>query len=472
MPGIESQRGFGLQATLAARCGVYPKPIVLLTPAAAARQTLPQYHKTLESVVEKDSSPLSSMILATSLVTLGFAAALGIPSPAVGQEAPPPNMVADEIERSRSCVPVLARLADLNVELEPLAQRVSRIEQLYQAVALEDSLRVTPFDDSSPEDRLVQEWFTADGELARRYVETEDEALLEERQQLRSQLVQELEGSFEAITGEADDILGRDGDLPAAMGSCDGAILIRSAVVEACDADDGSAVCQEAREGTVDGQYRFVDEGEDLWDVEQLRPWSSPTGIGPRADGGLGGAATGTLTRRGNVQLALGIEPIIRDRESVTEEEAAEFDANLEAMGFTWDDPRFVMSPGLVIELDIDRTLADESHYLLHFEDLSDPPSQVFWSTPAGGEGPILGAFPSPEPVLARLMSGEEVTLTAVRLTDEEEMEGEVLYSLGFTSVGQAQAVTSLLQYMASGQLSQDLTNLFPPEGGDEQGDG
>lgn len=421
-------------------------------------------------MVERPWKPVSTLLPAGALAVAAILMTLGAPPQVEAQGAPPPNMVADEVERSRSCVPVLSRLEELNQELAPLSRRVDRIEALYQAVALEDSLRVAPFDDARREDRLVREWFEADGDLAREYVESEDEALLEERRRLRAELEDELEEAFQTISQEADEILGEDEDFFAALGSCDGAILVRSAVVEACDAGAASAVCQEAREGDVDGEYRFVDSPEDLWDVEQLRPWTSPAGIGPRPDGGLGGASTGTVARRGNVRLALGVEPILLERGSVSAEEAAEFDAHLEAMGFEWDNPRFVMAPAVVVNLDIDRPLADESHYLLHFDDLSDPPSQVFWSAVADADGPIQGVFAAPDEVLARLMSGDDVSLTAVRLTDDEEMEGDVLYSLSFTSVGQAEAVTALLSYMVDGQLSDDLARLFPPEGAEGEG--
>lgn len=381
------------------------------------------------------------------------------------QEAVPSNLVEFETERSRTCVPVLARLAELNEELDPLARRVDRIGALYEAVALEDSLRVAPFDEANPEDRIVQSWFRDDGELAREYVDSEDEALLETRRERRAQVEEELEGAFRRISEEADAILGQDEELPAAASECDGAILVRTAVLDACNGTS-SQVCQEAREGAMQGRYRFVESAEDLWDVEQLRPWSTPTGIGPRPDGGLGGAQTGTLTRKGNVQLAIAVEPMIRDRDAVSPEEAAEFDSSLESMGFDFDDPRFVMSPAMVVDLDIDRPLGGETHYLLHFGDLTDPASQVFWSARATEEGPIQDAFPVGDGILAQLVSGAEVTLTAIRVEDEETMEGNPLYTVGLTSVGQAEAVRTLLAYMAQGHLSNDLRALFPPDEG------
>lgn len=416
-------------------------------------------------VVQNPWKSISTLLSAGGSAVLITLLSLGSPVPAQAQGAPPPNMVADEMERSRSCVPVLSQLEALNLELDPLSRRADRIEALYQAVALEDSMRVAPFDEARREDRLVREWFEADGDLAREYVESEDEALLEERRRLRGELEEELEQAFREINQEADEILGEDEDFFEALGSCDGAILVREAVLEACGSDGTSTVCREAGDGDVDGAYRFVESAEDLWDVEQLRPWTNPSGIGPRPDGGLGGASTGTVARRGNVRLALALEPMLLERSEVSPEEEAEYDAHLEAMGFEWDNPRFVMAPAVVVSLDIDRPLAGETHYLLHFEDLSDPASQVFWSAQADVAGPIQGGFPASDGVLARLMSGDEVSLTAVRLTDEDDMEGDVLYSLGFTTVGQAEAVTALLSYLVEGQFSEDLDALFPADG-------
>lgn len=390
-----------------------------------------------------------------------------LPSPAAAQEPVPPRMVADEMERSRMCVPVLARLEVLNSELEPLALRGDRIGRLYEAVALEDSLRVTPFDEASEDDRRVRDWFRSDAELAERYLETEDESVLEERRTRRGELEEELEAGFASVSEEADRILARDPALPGQAAQCNGAILVRTAVVERCPAGDASRICAEARSGEMGQRYRFVESAEDLWDVEQLRPWASPTGIGPRPDGLLGGGQTGTLLRRGNVQLALRLEPLIRIREEVPAEEAAEFDQYLEEMGFQFNDPRFVMSPALVVELDMDQPLADETLYLLHFGDLSAPAEQVFWTARADQDRPIRDTFPVGEGVLVRLMSGEEVTLTAVRIDEEaEEAQGQPLYQLVLTNVGQAEAVTALVAYMAQGLLADDLRSLFPPEEG------
>ncbi|TVP48458.1 MAG: hypothetical protein EA350_03335 [Gemmatimonadales bacterium] len=409
-----------------------------------------------------------------ALILAALLAAALAPASLGAQEPVPSRMAVDEMDRSRNCVPVLTRLEELDRELAPLAQRVDRIGALYEAVTLEDASRVAPLDPGVAEDRLVQAWFESDAGLAARYVESGDEAVLEERRTRKAELIAGLEEAFASVSGEADQILAQDEDLPRLAGECQGAILVRPAVLELCPETAQSGVCQGARSAEPMGIYRFVDAAEILWDVEQYRPWSSPEAIRPSPEGLLAGGTTGTLTRRGNVLLSVRLEPMLRARSDISEEEAAEFDANLEEMGFQFEDPRFVMAPALVIELDMNRSLDDETLYLLHFGDLSDPAGQVFWTASADRERPIRDRFPVSEGVLARLMTGEEVSVTAVRVegTDENQ-DGVPLYTLGFTSVGQEEAVTALVSYMVGGQLARDLARLVP-DGADstEPGDG
>jgi hypothetical protein len=413
-----------------------------------------------------------------SRVSLCLLAALALPAALAAQDAPPvdpptedappADLAATELARSHSCVPVLTRLAALESELAPLAERAQRIGTLNQAVGLEDRERVLPLDPGDPLEAAVDRWFERDAELAEAYAEREDETLLEERNRAREQIRTTLREAFEAVTADAEARMDAEGELGAAALACDGAILVRSAVLEACEETSGP-VCDEARNREEMGSYRFVDSAEDLWDVEQLRTWSNPSPLGPSPEGGLGGAQTGTMVRRGNVTLVMSLEPLIQDRTGIPEEEAAEFDAHLEALGFQFDDPRFVMTPALAISLDMIGPLGGETHYLLHFEDLSDPSTQVFWTVPAIGNGPTRDIFPAPGWVLARLAEGEEVRLTAVHVQDaegleEEGIEAEAIFTLELTSVGQIPAVGTLLSYMASGDLASDLARLVPPD--------
>jgi hypothetical protein len=235
------------------------------------------------------------------------------PSPVSGQGDSPPDLAAVEMERSRMCTPVFIRLAELEQDLAPVAQGSERIRALYEAVVLEDSARVAPFDASDPHEAAVREWFESDAALALEYLETSDEAVQERRDRERAAIRERLETAHEVLQERAQEILGADPELPAGARACEGVILVRSAVVEACDGLSGP-VCEEARAGEVQGRYRFVEAPEDLWDVEQLRPWTPPTPLRPTPQGELGGARTGTLLRRGNIHLLVGLEPMIRER--------------------------------------------------------------------------------------------------------------------------------------------------------------
>jgi len=402
--------------------------------------------------------------------------ALGLPGSLGAQEVTPgeipeesfipEDLVEVELERSRMCVPVMGRLADLDARLAPLAERAERLGRLEAAIAVEDSARVSPFDEADALDQAVRDWFVADAEMGRRVADGE-EAVQEERAAARQAIRERLRDEFDSVNERAQELLGGEEDLREMAPDCQGAILVRSAVLEACENLD-TRVCQEAREPTADGRFRFVDSPSDLWDVEQIRPWSDPSGLRPSQGGGLTGARTTAMVRRGNVTFVLGLEPVIRDRAQVGEEQAAEFDAHLDALGFSFDAPGFVMAPALAIEIDIIAPLGGESHYLVHFGDLADPAQDVIWMTPAGSGGPIQGIAPTDESILLRLASGEEVSLTAVRIPEEigedEAVEGEAVFSLGISAVGQAQAVSALVGYMGGGQLAADLGLLFPSQ--------
>jgi len=388
----------------------------------------------------------------------------------IPSEPVPSELATSELERSRTCVPVLTRLAALEAELNPLAERAQRIGALNQAIGLEDRGRVAPLALEDPLEAAVDRWFERDEELALAYADSGDDAVLTERNAARQAMRDQLREAFEAVNAQAAERMEAEGELGEAAQVCDGAILVRSAVLEVCEGSAGP-VCAEARNRELAGagRYRFVDAPEDLWDMEQLRPWTDPSPLLPSPEGGLAGAQTGTLLRRGNLTFVLSLETLIQDRSLVDDAEAAEFDAHLDELGIEFDDPRFVMTPALAVALDITTPLGGETHYLLHFGDLSDPPNQVFWTVPASGNGPIQGLFPAPGWVLLQLAQGAEVSLTAVQIpegepTEGQGMEAEAVFTLELTSVGQMPAVTALLSYMASGDLAQDLARLIPPE--------
>lgn len=383
----------------------------------------------------------------------------------VVEPAPPESLAQVEEARSRMCVDGVALLTDVDARLSPLEERQGRIEALHEAVTVEDRERVTPFDEDDPLEAAVREWFDQDRELAQRMADEPGDDLLEERRRLRTEMLERLEDEHARLEEEARELVQNTEGLEEALRRCQGAVFVRSTVLEACESTS-SPLCDEARAEDPSGRFRFVENAVDLWDVEQLRPWSDPGPLRPTPTGGLGGATTSALTRRGNVTLAVGMEPIIQPRSSVEAEEVARFDANLDTLGIEFDHPAFVMAPALAVHLEIPGPLGGESHYLLHFAEVEDLEIDVLWAGVASDSGSVEGTFPANAHVLSRLAAGDELVLTAVRATEPEgaEPEGEPVFSLGITPVGQAQAVQTLLAYMADGGLSEDLRRLAPPD--------
>ena len=406
--------------------------------------------------------------------------AVGVGSPLAAQEQPPaaavpeapepPALLAElEEARSRSCVPVFATLAELEADLAPAFQRAQRINALGQAIRLEDSAEVAPFDADRPLEARVRAWFESDAALGRAWAESGDSTVLERRRSAREALLEELRDSIRTLNEEAEARVAGAGDVQAATARCEGKILVRPAVLEVCDTVS-SPVCEAARSARSGGAFRFVDEAADLWDVEQLSPWSEPGPLARTPDGALVGARTAGSVRRGNVRFMAGLGHVVRAREQLTPEEAAEFDANLDSLGFTFDHPDLVMAPAIDVLLDIPGALAGESHWFLHFGDLSEPASQVVWTMPVAAGGPMRASVPVGGGALARLQAGETLSLTAVRMAAGAEAgdatEAEALYSLPLTPVSQAGAVDRLLSYMVGGGFSEDLSRLVPPSDG------
>lgn len=418
--------------------------------------------------------PLLALCLLAGLPALLVArpqAALAQEEPDSGQALPavPAGLAEAEEARSRSCVSVFATLEELEEALQPVYGRGQRINALGQAMRLEDSTEVAPFDLDDPLETTVQAWFESDAALGRAYAESGDSAVLAQRREEREALMEELRDSIRTLNARGQEMVAEAGDVQGATAMCQGKILVRPAVLEVCDTT-ASPVCEPARAETADGAFRFVDQASDLWDVEQLNPWSEPAPLARGPEGSLIGGRTAGSVRRGNVRLVVGVGHIVRPREQLSPEQAAEFDANLDSLGFTFDHPDLVMAPALDVLLDVPGPLAGETHYLLHFGDLSDPATQVVWTVAAGGLGPIQASMPAAPGALARLQAGEGLSLTAVRVapgeTPEETAEAEALYSLPLTPVSQAPAVAGLLSYMAGGGFAQDLARLVPPSGG------
>lgn len=380
------------------------------------------------------------------------------------EELVPSNLAAVELARSRQCVPALARLDALNRDLDPLAARGNRLAVLDRAVRLEDSTQVAPFDATDSVEVAVQEWFVEDGELGRRWAETGDSAVAARRDELRATVRRRLVDAMQEVNARAQARMDEAGDLQEAATLCDGAILVRSAVMEVCDTVQ-SPVCAAAADTSASGPLRFADNPADIWDVQQFRAWSDPGPLQIVPPGRIGGARTMVRARRGNVVVVAGLEPMIRERSDLSEEQVAEFEANLDSLDFTFANPRFVMAPALEIQVNVPEPLGGETHYMLHFGDLSDPPNQVVWTGPAT-QGPVQAVFPAAPGALARLQEGEALNLTAVTVKQGADggQEATPVWTVPLGAVGQSKAVSALLGYMAGGGFAQDLARVTPPD--------
>lgn len=385
--------------------------------------------------------------------------ALAWPAVASAQDTAPPGLAEVEVARSTSCVATLGRMAELDAELEPFARRIQRMRELANAVVLEDSTGVVPFDAADPMDSAVRSWFSEDGALALRYVDAPSDSLLEERRAGRERILQVLRDEVAAVQARAGAPMSEAAEVDAAARVCQGAIFVRSAVLEACETTESPLCAPAAR--TEAGSFQFVEDPEDLWDIEQFRPWTDPERLGRAPDGTLAGARTVARVRKGNVAISVGLSPIIRARSELTPEQIAEFEANLDSLGFQFDHPDFVMAPALDVAANLPDPIGGETHYILHFGEVTSP--QVIWTLPLETGGYFQRAIPAPGPVLARLQEGAGLTVTAIRAPEEEGGEAEAVFSLAVLTVNQTTAVSALLGYMSGGGLSADLTALVPP---------
>ena len=427
------------------------------------------FPNTITAVV---SGTLLELLVKISPVLLLIA--LSLPEPLLAQdtlaaepaEAPlPPELAAAELVRSRRCVPTLARMDTLDTRLAPLGRRVDRIEVLGRAVTREDSTQAVPFDASDPLEEAVSQWFAADQVLARQYAASGDSAVEARRAEGRNQIMGRLQEAVDSVQARGTEMIAAAGELPTEFLECDDVMLVRSAVLEGCATMD-IPVCSAARAATPSGLYRFVNAAEDLWDVESVVPWNSPTPVGLTPEGGVGGAQTSTVSRRGNLLLALTVRLLVQDRSTVSPDQLTELQASLASLGFAFEHPQYLIAPVLALELNVTEPLAGAHFYFLHFGDLSKPVEDVIWSAPTAARGPVEIIIPAKRATLDRLAEGEVVTLTAVRFPDAISTAGEAVFSLQLTSVGEANSVSALLSYLNDGQLADDLTAMIPPAGG------
>jgi hypothetical protein len=390
--------------------------------------------------------------------------ALAWPALALGQEETPAGLADVEVARSKACVATLGRMAELDAMLQPFAQRIQRMRELADAVALEDSTGVMPFDADDPLAAAVQSWFLADGQLALRYVEEPSDSLLQERRTAREGILQALRDEVSAVQARAETLMTEAGEVDVANRRCQGAIFVRSAVLEACETTE-SPLCAPAARSEA-GSFQFVEDPTDLWDIEQFRSWTEPGRLARGPDGSLAGARTVARVRKGNVAFTVGVSPILRERSELTPEQIAEFESNLDSLGFRFAHPLFVMAPALEVAANVPDPIGGETHYILHFGELTSP--EVIWTLPVETGGTVQMVFPAPGYVLARLQEGAGLSVTAISMADAEpaggaEPEADAVFSLSLLTVNQASSVSALLGYMSGGGLSDDLAALIPP---------
>lgn len=382
------------------------------------------------------------------------------------QTAPPPDMAAVESARSSACVGEIAQVADMDARAAPYAQRVQRIQALARAIALEDTADVAPFDTLDAMERGVRDWFRKDQGLALRIVAGES-GLVAERDTARKAIRTRLQEEMDSVTTQAQTKLADAQDVQSRAQPCQNAIFVRPAVVKACATGSGplcDAVKLPPDSAAKVSPFRFVNAAEDLWDVVQLRPWTDPGPLQAASDGSLIGARTAARARRGNVVVAVALAPLIQARSQLDSTGIAEFQANLDSLGFAFDHPDFVMAPALEVQASVPAPIGGETLYLLHFGEVADP--DVVWSVQADSTGGVVqAAFPAKPALLDRLKAGDPLSFTALKVP-EGTTEGTPIYSLTLPNVNQGKASTALLGYMQSGDLNRDLKALAPPKGG------
>tara|TARA_B110000014_G_C20074276_1_gene560608 strand:+ start:196 stop:1470 length:1275 start_codon:yes stop_codon:yes gene_type:complete len=384
-------------------------------------------------------------------------AVLSKPATGVAQDAPPAGIAEIELERSRVCVPVLSQLDALNLQLQPLGIRTERLRQIAAAIAIEDRTVMDSLNVNDPTESAVRDWFLSDGRLAQSFLDTNQQTILQQRTVDRELIKGTVQATLEGIQSEAQGIIEEAGDFGAEASSCEGAILIRSAVIEACGSEQ-NLICDAAKPANSDGAYRFVDSPEDLWDVQEFRPWTSPGPLQLAPDGQLDGASTVAFARQGNVAFSVAFQPDIRPRADMAPENIQTFQTLLDSIGFEFNHPELIYAPALTIRATLPEPLAGEDRYAIHFGAIEG--GDVIWEGPSGTGDPVEISILLTPIHIVKLTQGESLELTAIRSLDDGS--DEALFGLALTPVNQVAATQSLLAYMAT-QMPQDLNILVPP---------
>lgn len=374
--------------------------------------------------------------------------------------AVPSGLAAVERDRSTTCVAVMARLDRLNEALSPLAARSRRLSTIAQAVALEDRRGVEPLDENDPVERRVRDWFVTDAALAQRYVAQPDGNLLAERAAGRETIKATVTRAITDVEARADSLLQSDSTLAQEAPRCEGAIFVRAAVLEACESHGGPLCDEAALPASEVRRYRFVDDPASMWDIEEMRPWTTPGPLRVNATGQLDGARTIGYARIGNVVVTAAFSPLLRNRADLSPEELATFQTVNDSLGLTGSHADLVFTPALGVRAALPQALAGEDTYVVHFGE--GAAEDWVWSARASTGESLEATIPLNATQARRLSAGEPLSFTA--LSGSDATAGEPVFTIGLSNVGQAPAIDALLRYMAT-QLSTDLTGLIQPRG-------
>ncbi len=375
------------------------------------------------------------------------------------QEAPPSGLEAVELARSTACVAVLTELDALDQTLEPLARRSQRLRAVGQAIAFEERSVVDSLNAADPTEAAVRAWFDADLALAQQFVDSGDESINAQRAEAREVIQQTVADAFAALQAEAQEHIQAAGDLSTGSALCEGMILVRSAVLEACQGMT-SPLCDAAASDSPGGRYRFVESPPDLWDVSEFRPWSEPGPLQLNASSQIGGARTAGYARRGNVIVNVAFAPLLQEKADLSAEQVARFEGIIDSLGFEFSHPQISFTPSLGLRASLPEAIAGETFYVLHFGVPEE--ADVIWTGPAGTGAPVVATVPLGPSHVALMASGDPISFTAVLGRDTGD--NEAIFSIQFTSVNQERAAQALLGYMSS-QLSTDLALIAPPMG-------
>jgi hypothetical protein len=377
-------------------------------------------------------------------------------------DTPPPGLAAVEIARSSTCVGTLARIREVDSVLGPMADASRRLQTIAQAVAVEDPTIVASLATDDPVEEAVRVWFLADAALAQRYLAEQSLAIAAERTAARDVITATLDEKISGIQADANVILDNSQELAATAGPCDGAIFVRSAVLEACQSESGP-ICTEAALAPTDSSlFRFVDAPESMWDLQELRPWTTPSALGAGPSGQLEGARTIGYARVGNVAISVAFSPLLKDRGEATPAELQSYLLTNDSLGLTFDHPDLAFAPAIGVRASLPVALAEEAQYIVHFGDPLDP--DIVWSGAAGTGQPIEATVTLSAAHVTRLQAGDAITFTALTAADSGGASG-LAYTIELTNVNQAPATQALLEYMAN-QMVTDLSALVRPRGG------